>query len=79
MTPNPELVIFDCDGVLVDSERIAVEVDLMVFNRLGLEISRQELIERFVGRSPSVMHGMIEDVSASRCPRNSGKSSSSST
>jgi HAD superfamily hydrolase (TIGR01509 family) len=56
-----ELVIFDCDGVLVDSERIAVEVDLLVFSRLGLEITRQELIERFVGRSPSVMHAMIED------------------
>ena len=29
-TPWPDLVIFDCDGVLVDSERIAVRVDAIV-------------------------------------------------
>jgi len=26
-TRRPDLVIFDCDGVLVDSERIAIRVD----------------------------------------------------
>lgn len=28
--PGVELVIFDCDGVLVDSEKIAVKVDARV-------------------------------------------------
>jgi beta-phosphoglucomutase-like phosphatase (HAD superfamily) len=28
-------VIFDCDGVLVDSERVAVRVDVEVLARLG--------------------------------------------
>jgi HAD superfamily hydrolase (TIGR01509 family) len=55
-----ELVIFDCDGVLVDSERIAVEIDLVILERVGLRMTRQEVIESFVGRSASVMTGVIE-------------------
>jgi HAD superfamily hydrolase (TIGR01509 family) len=60
MLPPTDLVIFDCDGVLVDSERIAVEIDLVILERVGLTMTRQEVIERFVGRSPSVMYEVIE-------------------
>ena len=49
------LVIFDCDGVLVDSEPIAIRIDVEMFAELGLTVSEQEVIERFVGRSPEVM------------------------
>src|SRR5436305_8203090 len=49
------LVIFDCDGVLVDSEPIAIRIDVEMFAELGLTVSQQEIIERFVGRSPEVM------------------------
>jgi HAD superfamily hydrolase (TIGR01509 family) len=45
------LVIFDCDGVLVDSERIANEVFCAMLNDLGLPISLQDMYERFVGLS----------------------------
>ena len=55
-----ELVIFDCDGVLVDSERIAVRVDAIVLGRLGWELSEAEIIERFMGRSEAYMVGEIE-------------------
>jgi HAD superfamily hydrolase (TIGR01509 family) len=55
-----EVVIFDCDGVLVDSERIAVRVDLLVLEQVGLKLSEAEVIDRFVGRSPSVMREAIE-------------------
>jgi HAD superfamily hydrolase (TIGR01509 family) len=55
-----ELVIFDCDGVLVDSEPIAVRVDREVLASVGLEMSDAEVIERFVGRSATVMLGMVE-------------------
>jgi len=54
------LVIFDCDGVLVDSEPIAVRVDLLVLAEFGLELSEAEVIERFVGRSADVMLEAIE-------------------
>jgi HAD superfamily hydrolase (TIGR01509 family) len=55
-----DLVIFDCDGVLVDSERIAVRVDAVVLARLGWELSEAEIIERFMGRSEAYMVGEIE-------------------
>lgn len=32
--PLFQLVIFDCDGVLVDSERIAVPIDVVVLARV---------------------------------------------
>ena len=46
-----DLVIFDCDGVLVDSERIAIRIDAIVLADLGWALSEAEIIERFVGRS----------------------------
>lgn len=48
---SAELVILDCDGVLIDSERLAVKVDVVVFRELGWPLSEAEVIERFVGRS----------------------------
>jgi HAD superfamily hydrolase (TIGR01509 family) len=55
-----DLVIFDCDGVLIDSERIAVRIDGLVLARLGWRLSEAEVIERFVGRSEAYMIGEIE-------------------
>ncbi|MEU5864163.1 HAD family hydrolase [Nonomuraea sp. NPDC047529] len=46
-----ELVIFDCDGVLVDSERISVRVGTAALRRLGWTIDETEYAERFVGCS----------------------------
>jgi HAD superfamily hydrolase (TIGR01509 family) len=56
-----ELVIFDCDGVLVDSEPMGIEIDLEMLDHFGLHMSREEVIDRFVGRSPSVMRTTIEE------------------
>jgi HAD superfamily hydrolase (TIGR01509 family) len=55
-----ELVILDCDGVLVDSERLAVRVDVRVLAALGWPLSEREVIERFVGRSHAFMVAAIE-------------------
>jgi len=44
-------VIFDCDGVLIDSERLAVKADVVMLRELGWPLSEAEVIERFVGRS----------------------------
>ena len=60
MTVVPQLVIFDCDGVLVDSERLAVKVVVQVLRDLGWELSEAEAIERFVGRSDADGQAMIE-------------------
>ena len=55
-----DLVIFDCDGVLIDSERIAVPIDVIVLERLGWPMTEVEVIERFVGRSHAYFVGEIE-------------------
>ena len=56
----PDLVIFDCDGVLVDSERIAVRIDAAVLAELGWPLTEAEVVERFVGRSEAYMVEQIE-------------------
>ncbi len=55
-----ELVIFDCDGVLVDSERLSVRVDVVMLRELGWPMSEAEVIERFVGRSDRDTRAAIE-------------------
>jgi HAD superfamily hydrolase (TIGR01509 family) len=58
--PEIELVIFDCDGVLVDSERLAVRVDVVVLERLGWPLTEAEIIDRFVGRPHAYMMSEVE-------------------
>jgi HAD superfamily hydrolase (TIGR01509 family) len=60
MADPVELVIFDCDGVLVDSEPLGIEVDLQMLAELGWRLSEAEAIERFVGRSEKHMLAEIE-------------------
>jgi len=55
-----DVVIFDCDGVLIDSERIAVRVDAEILGELGWELTEAEIIERFMGRDDAYMRGEIE-------------------
>jgi HAD superfamily hydrolase (TIGR01509 family) len=58
--PPLQLVIFDCDGVLVDSERITVRVDVQVLAKLGWPLSQAEIVERFLGRTHEFMVSQIE-------------------
>ncbi len=46
---NYELIIFDCDGVLVDSEDLSNEVFTEEINKLGWNISSAEVGKRFKG------------------------------
>lgn len=55
-----ELVVFDCDGVLVDSEVIAVRVDQLVLADLGWELELEEIVERFVGKSEANFIATVE-------------------
>jgi len=43
------LIIFDCDGVLIDSEIIAARVDCEILREHGYEITPEELAQRFAG------------------------------
>jgi len=68
-----ELVIFDCDGVLIDSERLAVEVDVLTLHELGWHLSEAEVIERFVGRSDRDTQAAIEAHLGRELPPGWGK------
>ncbi|MFJ8646342.1 HAD family hydrolase [Streptomyces sp. NPDC093546] len=56
-----ELVIFDCDGVLVDSERICVRVDAEIFAGLGVSFTEEEIVEHFVGSSSETYRAIVEE------------------
>jgi len=60
MTRSLALLILDCDGVLVDSERLAVRVDVQVMAALGWVMTEADIVERFVGRSDESIAKDIE-------------------
>lgn len=51
MDRKHELIIFDCDGVVVDSEPIGNRVFRQFLAELGLDLSEREVYERFLGRA----------------------------
>ena len=65
-----DLIIFDCDGVLVDSERIANEVFAKILNEeCGFSLSLDDMFEKFVGRSSLQCMELIEELLAEKPPR----------
>lgn len=54
------LLIFDCDGVLVDSEALACEIDAQILTRIGLPYSAQDIARKFVGVSFKDMVARLE-------------------
>ncbi|MFB7978083.1 HAD family hydrolase [Streptomyces vinaceus] len=60
-----ELVIFDCDGVLVDTERLAVRLQVDLGAELGWPLTEDEVVERFIGRSEeSIVEQIAERIGA---------------
>jgi HAD superfamily hydrolase (TIGR01509 family) len=60
---NFELIIFDCDGVIVDSERIANEVFAKVLNEeFGFSLSLDDMFQTFVGYSSSQCMAIIKEM-----------------
>jgi len=60
VTKGFELIIFDCDGVLVDSEPIINRAHARVLTACGYSITEEALIERFCGMSDAEMLDIIE-------------------
>jgi D-ribulokinase len=61
----PEVVIFDCDGVLVDSEGIALAVTRRRLGEAGLSLTDEETRERFLGlRLDSVVRRVETELGA---------------
>ena len=62
------LVIFDCDGVLVDSEPLSNTVFARALNREGLDWSIEETMRRLVGRSLKSCVEIIEGLLSRQLP-----------
>jgi HAD superfamily hydrolase (TIGR01509 family) len=60
MPRAPELVIFDCDGVLVDSETISVGVLAELVRKAGVPIGEAEAYKFFLGRSIGAVEALLE-------------------
>jgi HAD superfamily hydrolase (TIGR01509 family) len=64
------VIIFDCNGVLVDSERIAAAVAAESFNRIGIPLTADLVIRYFFGRRPADMFATVEAAMQRSLPPN---------
>ena len=67
---GPALVIFDCDGVLVDSERLSHRVLHAMLIELGAAISPQQTVDRFIGTSLAACLARISSLLGAAPPAN---------
>lgn len=58
--PKVKCVIFDCEGTLVDSERLCCEALVQVFGEMGAALTYQQVSEHFTG-------GKIADILMATC------------
>ncbi len=64
-----QAVIFDCDGVLVDSEVLAQQVELEALAEIGLTYDRETFSARFLGMSNDTFFAALERDSVARLGR----------
>lgn len=62
------MIIFDCNGVLVDSELIATAVAAEAFQRAGINMTADMVVRYFTGRRPSDMVADVEQAAGVRLP-----------
>lgn len=65
MSLPPQLVIFDCDGVLVDTERLGNHALAKWLTEAGFPIAYQDCRRRFVGRSMKSVQAEVEATGVS--------------
>jgi HAD superfamily hydrolase (TIGR01509 family) len=63
-----DLVIFDCDGVVVDSERLVHDVFGAFIRSLGVELPPHEMQERFLGLRLEECLRIVEALSGQPVP-----------
>jgi HAD superfamily hydrolase (TIGR01509 family) len=63
-----DLVIFDCDGVVVDSERVVFEVFDAFIRSLGVYLTEPEMHEHFLGRRLAECMRVVEELSGKPVP-----------
>lgn len=63
-----DLVIFDCDGVLVDSERLIVKVEAQICQERGWSLTEDDVIREFVGLSDAAMRTRLSELIGEELP-----------
>jgi HAD superfamily hydrolase (TIGR01509 family) len=63
-----DLVIFDCDGVLVDSELISCRAHAETLTQHGYPITAEQVLQRFLGISDREARLMIENETGRELP-----------
>ena len=63
-----DLIIFDCDGVLVDSEIVSFEAEAEMFAEIGIGLTAHDLLTRFLGTSIASMFAIIEQENGIKLP-----------
>lgn len=56
-----QAIIFDCDGVLVDSEVLAIRGERAALETLGLHYTPEEYVRRFVGLHDAAFFDQLKD------------------
>lgn len=65
-----ELIIFDCDGVLIDSELLANRSEVEFLQSFGIEVDLNDYLSEFVGRSNLDVSKIIEQNHHVTLPEN---------
>ena len=73
------MVIFDCNGVLVDSEPIASAVLSEALTRAGFPLSADVVTRRFHGRRPADIFAAVEKVTGKKLPLGFGSNVAAET
>ncbi len=60
MTPRFDLIIFDCDGVLINSEELASEICIEAVKEVGLNLTLHEYADRYAGNPVAEIWRMVE-------------------
>ncbi|MFP5321935.1 MAG: HAD family hydrolase [Acidimicrobiia bacterium] len=63
-----DLVILDCDGVLVDSERLVVRVEAQICRERGWDLTEEDVIREFVGLSDAAMRARLSELVGEELP-----------
>lgn len=68
MDRTPDLIIFDCDGVLIDSELLACRTSAACLAEIGIQVTTEAIGDRYIGISTTAMLADLEARHGLRFP-----------
>ena len=60
MNSNIDLIIFDFDGVLADSETMGCQIWSDVFARHGMTVPARDILEKYTGKTGTLICSLVE-------------------